>query len=72
MIGYIPHIQPGEEYLIANCDITASGNVGPHYDPTGNGPTSRGGYSTVCTPDTPRSCEVGDLTGKHARIDIPG
>ena len=66
------HTQPGEEYRIAYCNITAGGNVGPHFDPTGNGPTNRIDYPTNCTPDMPDGCEVGDLTGKHARIDIPG
>ena len=66
------HTQPGEEYHLGDCDISNEGNVGPHYDPTGNGPTSRPGYSTDCTPDTPSGCEIGDLTGKHARINIPG
>lgn len=47
-------------------------DVGPHYDPTVMGPTSRANYSLDCTCDTPVGCEVGDLTGKHDQIDVPG
>jgi len=48
------------------------GSVGPHYDPTGNGPTSAVGYSMRCTPDTPNMCEIGDLAGKHGTVNISG
>ena len=58
--------QPGEEYRVGMCD------VGPHYDPTGNGPTGRANYSIECTRQTPEMCEIGDLTGKHTTINISG
>ena len=58
--------QPGEEYRVGTCD------VGPHYDPTGNGPTNRTNYSIECTRQTPEMCEIGDLTGKHTTINIAG
>lgn len=60
-------IQPGEEYRVGDCTA-----IGPHYDPTGMGPTNATGYSANCTPDTPIGCEVGDLTGKHDTVDVSG
>ena len=64
----ISFFQPADDtYRIGMCS-----SVGPHYDPTGNGPTSAMGYNVTCTPDTPEQCEIGDLTGKHDTIDISG
>lgn len=61
--------QPGEEYRVGMCDTT--GNLQGHYDPFMNGPSSGPNY--FCDPDTNiTGCEVGDLTGKHARIDVGG
>ena len=59
--------QPSEQYRVGGCS-----DVGPHYDPTGMGPTSRENYTVDCTCNTTEGCEVGDLTGKHAQIDVPG
>ena len=58
--------QPSEDYRVGTCD------VGPHYDPTVNGPTNRTNYSIECTRQTPEMCEIGDLTGKHTTINIAG
>lgn len=61
-------MQPSDDtYRVGMCS-----SVGPHYDPTGNGPTNRDGYNVSCTPDTPDGCEIGDLTGKHDTINISG
>ena len=64
MLSHSP--QPSEEYRVGEC------TVGPHYDPTGMGPTDRADYDTDCTCDSPGGCEVGDLTGKHDQINVPG
>ena len=63
-------MQPGEEYRTGYCNTSV--NIGGHYDPTNNGPTSDPGYSSQCTPDTQRGCEVGDLTGKHNTLVVSG
>ena len=61
--------QPGDEYRTGGCNIT--GNIGGHYRPFGNGPPG-GNYNLSCNPDMLTGCEVGDLTGKHATINVPG
>ena len=64
---HIHESAPGEDYRVGMC-----GDVGPHYDPTGRGPTSAPNYSTLCTPDTPDMCEIGDLTRKHGPLSVTG
>jgi len=49
-----------------------SGNIGGHFDPFQRGPTSADGYSDACGPDTLDGCEVGDLSGKLATINVAG
>lgn len=63
-------LQPGEEFRMGTCNT--SGNIGGHYAPFGNGPTSASNYSQVCGPDMLEGCEVGDLTGKHTTINVYG
>ena len=43
--------------------------AGPHYDPEGADATSEG-YSDRCSPETPKGCEIGDVTKKLATIDV--
>ena len=63
------HVQPSEMYRNGSTYM-CSDDVGPHYDPTNN--IDNENYATDCNPDAPWLCEIGDLTGKHARITVAG
>ena len=53
-----------EDYRIGACAA-----AGPHFDPTGANASSPG-YNARCTPETPKACEIGDLTGKLDTINV--
>lgn len=43
-------------------------SVGPHYNPYSV--QLSGNYTTECNPDNPFRCELGDLSGKHGKLNI--
>ena len=57
--------QPELEYREGMCD-----NIGGHFNPL-DADISSQSYTDYCNPDNITNCEVGDLSGKHGRLDVP-
>ncbi|XP_011270085.1 hypothetical protein CAOG_08503, partial [Capsaspora owczarzaki ATCC 30864] len=45
-------------------------STGAHYNPLGVDTSNPTTYASLCTPQTPANCELGDLTLKHYQLNI--